>query len=174
MNAVSIRIAVLTIMAAAGSAVAQPTVRAVLQPALKRRPAADFALRDVDGKTATLEQYRGKVVLLDFWATWCKGCKQEIPWFVEFQRKFGPKRFAVVGVSLDEGGWDVLRPFLAETRVPYRILLGDDATRQQYGIQGMPDTFLIDRQGKVAASYLAALVDKDDVETNINALLSER
>jgi peroxiredoxin len=173
MNAVLVRVAVLTTMAAAGSVVAQSTVRAALQPARERKPAAEFALRDVDGKTANLRQYRGKVVLLDFWATWCTGCKQEIPWFVEFQRKFGTKRFAVVGVSLDDG-WDVLKPFLAETRVPYRVLLGDDETRDRYGIQGMPDTFLIDRQGRVAAAYLASLVDKDDVETNINALLSER
>ena len=173
MKAVSIRIAMLTIMAAA-SAVAQSTVRAALQPALERKPAADFALRDVAGKTAKLKQYRGKVVLLDFWATWCTGCKQEIPWFVEFQRKFGAKRFAVVGVSLDEGGWNVLKPFLAKTHVPYRMLLGDDATAQRYGIQNMPDTFLIDRHGRVAAAYIAGLVDKDNVETNINALLSER
>jgi peroxiredoxin len=148
-------------------------VRAALQPVLERKPAADFALRDVFGKTAELKEYRDKVVLLDFWATWCTGCKQEIPWFVEFQRKFGTKRFAVVGVSLDEGGWDVLKPFLAKTPVPYRILLGDDATAQRYGIQNMPDTFLIDRQGRVAAAYRAALVDKDDIETNITVLLSE-
>jgi cytochrome c biogenesis protein CcmG/thiol:disulfide interchange protein DsbE len=173
MNAVSIRIAILTITAAA-SAGAQSTVRAALQPAPERKPAAELALRDAIGKTAKLKQYRGKVVLLDFWATWCTGCKQEIPWFVEFQRKFGAKRFAVVGVSLDEGGWDVLKPFLAKSHVPYRMLLGDDATAQRYGISNMPDTFLIDRRGKVAAAYLAGLVDKDNIETNINALLSER
>jgi peroxiredoxin len=173
MNAMSIRIAILTIIAAA-SAVAQSTVRAALQPALERKPAADFDLRDAVGKTATLKQYRGKVVLLDFWATWCTGCKREIPWFVEFQRKFGAERFAVVGVSLDEGGWDVLKPFLAKTQIPYRMLLGDDATAKRYGIQNMPDTFLIDRQGRVAAAYLAGLVDRDNVETNINALLSEQ
>lgn len=113
-------------------------------------------------------------MLLDFWATWCTGCKQEIPWFVGFQRKFGTKRFAVVGVSLDEGGWDILKPFLAKAHVPYKMLLGDDATAQRYGIQNMPDTFLVDRQGRVAAAYIASLVDKDNVETNINALLSER
>ncbi|HEV3202406.1 MAG TPA: redoxin domain-containing protein [Bryobacteraceae bacterium] len=173
MNAVSIRIAILTITAAA-SAGAQSTVRAALQPAPERKPAAELALRDAIGKTAKLKQYRGKVVLLDFWATWCTGCKQEIPWFVEFQRKFGAKRFAVVGVSLDEGGWDVLKPFLAKSHVPYRMLLGDDATAQRYGISNMPDTFLIDRRGKVAAAYIAGLVDKDNIETNINALLSER
>ena len=173
MKGISIRIAMLTIMAAASGA-AQSTARAALQPALERKPAADFALRDALGKTAKLKQYRGKVLLLDFWATWCTGCKQEIPWFVEFQRKFGTKRFAVVGVSLDEGGWGVLKPFLAKAHVPYRMLLGDDATAQRYGIQNMPDTFLVDRHGRVAAAYLASLVDKDNVETNINALLSER
>jgi len=91
---------------------------AALHPALERKPAADFALRDVAGKTARLKQYRGKVVLLDLWATWCTGCKEEIPWFVELQRKFGTKRFAVVGVSLDDGGWSVLKPFLAKTHGP--------------------------------------------------------
>ena len=74
MNTVSIRIAMLTTMAAA-SAAAQSTVRVPLQPGLERKPAADFALRDVAGKTAKLKQYRGKVLLLDFWATWCTGCK---------------------------------------------------------------------------------------------------
>jgi cytochrome c biogenesis protein CcmG/thiol:disulfide interchange protein DsbE len=137
-------------------------------------PAPDFLLRDAAGKTAKLKQYRGKVVLLDFWATWCTGCKQEIPWFVEFQRKFGARHFAVVGVSLDEGGRKVLKPFLAEHPIPYRMLLGDDATAHRYGIENMPDTFLIDRKGRLAAAYKGALVDRDDVEANIGALLSKR
>jgi thiol-disulfide isomerase/thioredoxin len=133
-NTVCIRIATLTIMASA-SAAAQSTVRATLQPALERKPAADFALRDVTGKTAKLQQYRGKVLLLDFWATWCTGCKQEIPWFVEFQRKFGTKRFAVVGVSLDEGGWDVLQPFLAMPRLTCPIGCCWETMRQRSGTE---------------------------------------
>jgi cytochrome c biogenesis protein CcmG/thiol:disulfide interchange protein DsbE len=80
----------------------------------------------------------------------------------------------VVGVSMDEDGWKVVKPFVAETKVPYRILLGDDPTAQQFGIQNLPDTFLIDRLGRVAAVYRAGLVDKDDVAGNIKALLSER
>jgi len=158
---------ILTLAAAVIMASAQPHLRVPLLPEPDRKPAADFALRDAVGKTAKLNQYRGKVVLLDFWATWCTGCKQEIPWFVEFQRKFGTKRFAVVGVSLDEGGWDVLKPFLTKAHVPYRMLLGDDSTAQRYGIQNMPDTFLIDRQGRVAAAYIAGLVDKDNVEPTL-------
>jgi peroxiredoxin len=166
----TLRVALLSTIAVA-CATAQPTVRAPLQAAGVRKAAPEFALRDAAGKTAKLKQYRGKVVLLDFWATWCTGCKQEIPWFVEFQQKFGAKRFAVVGVSLDEGGWDVLRPFLEKAHVPYRMVLGDDATAKLYGIDNMPDTFLIDRKGKVAAAYLAGLVDRDDMEKNIAALL---
>jgi cytochrome c biogenesis protein CcmG/thiol:disulfide interchange protein DsbE len=126
----------------------QPGVRAVLQPAKERKPAPEFALQDSSGKTTRLRSYRGKVLLLDFWATWCTGCKKEIPWFSELQRTYGAKRLAVVGVSLDEGGWKVVKPFLADTRVPYRILLGNNATAQQYAITNLPDTFLIDQQGK--------------------------
>jgi peroxiredoxin len=148
----------------------QPAVRAVLHPENQRKPAPDFALKEASGKTVKLTDYRGKVVLLDFWATWCHGCKQEIPWFSEFQRTYGSKGFAVVGVSLDEGGWTVLKPFLAATKPPYQMLLGDDSTAQRYGIKSMPDTFLIDREGRVAAAY-TGLVDKDDVESNIKALL---
>lgn len=173
MNTPTIRIALLT-LASLASAAAQPYLSAVLQPAAERKPAADFALRDLAGKTANLKQYRGKVVLLDFWATWCTGCKHEIPWFVEFQKKFGTKRFAVVGVSLDDGGWSVLRPFLTQHPVPYRMLLGNQATAQEYGIENMPNTFLIDRQGRVAAAYIAGLVDRDNVQANLIALLSER
>lgn len=151
----------------------QPGVRAVLHPAKERKPAPDFALTDASGKTVKLQDFRGKVILLDFWATWCTGCKKEIPWFVEFEKTYGSQGLAVVGVSMDEGGWKVLKPFLAETHIPYQILLGDEAMAKRYGIENMPDTFLIDRGGKVAAAYLAGLVDKNDVEANIKAILSK-
>jgi hypothetical protein len=75
---------------------------------------------------------------------------------------------------MDEGGWRVLKPFLAETHVPYPILLGDGPTAQGFAIQSLPDTLLMDRQGRVAAAYLTGLMDKDDVEVNIKALLSQR
>ena len=141
MNLTSIRIylvrAVALFLAVIGIAMGadQPGVRAVLQRAKDRKRAPEFALKDSLGKTTRLRNYRGKVLLLDFWATWCTGCKKEIPWFSELQRTYGAKRFAVVGISLDEGGWKLVKPFLADTKVPYRILLGDDATAQRYGIQ---------------------------------------
>lgn len=161
-------------LAVVAAAAAQPAIRAVLQPANERKPAPDFALKDSTGKMAMLKDYRGKVVLLDFWATCCGGCKQEIPWFGEFEKKYGTANFAVVGVSMDQGGWNVVKPFLAASKVPYRMLLGDDPTARQFAITNLPDTFLIDASGRVATAYRGGIVDKDDVETNIKALLSER
>jgi cytochrome c biogenesis protein CcmG/thiol:disulfide interchange protein DsbE len=152
----------------------EPGVRAALQPAIERHSAPPFVLKDSAGKTVNLSRYRGKVVLLDFWATWCTGCKHEIPWFVEFQRQYAKQGLAVVGISLDDGGWKVLKPFLADHPIPYRILLGNDSTARSYGIENMPDTFLIDRQGRLAAAYRAGIVDRSNIEANIQAVLSSR
>ncbi len=163
--------AILLPLAILASAADQPGVRAALVPQDQRQPAANFALTDSSGKTAKLSDYRGKVILLDFWATWCTGCKQEIPWFSEFQKKYGAKGFAMVGVSLDDGGWKALKPFLATANIHYRMLLGNPPMAQRYGIQNLPDTFLIDRGGRVAAVYTAGIVDKDDVEANLKAIL---
>ncbi len=164
--------ACLLIAGAMGAAAAdQPGLRVALQPESGRKAAPDFVLRDSDGKAAKLKQYRGKVILLDFWATWCHGCKEEIPWFAQFAKNYGKKGLVVVGVSMDDGGWKVLKPFLTENPVPYRMVLGDDSTANQYGITTLPDTFLIDRHGKIAAAYVASMVDKDDVEANIRSML---
>jgi cytochrome c biogenesis protein CcmG/thiol:disulfide interchange protein DsbE len=166
-------LALLLVLAGAIVATGQTPMRAALQPAKERKAAPDFALPDSSGKIITLKNFQGKVVLLDFWATWCHGCKLEIPWFSEFAKMYGAQGLAVVGVSMDEDGWKVVKPFLAETHVPYPMLLGDQATAKRYAIGTLPDTFLIDRDAKVAAAYLAGLVDKDNVEANIKAILSK-
>lgn len=165
--------AVLALAGIANSADA-PGLSVTVEPVSSRKPAPQFALQDSSGKTFGLKDYSGKVMLLDFWATWCTGCKLEIPWFSQFQETYGKQGLAVVGVSLDEEGWTVLRPFLTEHQVPYTMLLGDDPMARRYGIEAMPDTFLIDRKGRVAAAYRASLVNKDNVEANIKALLAER
>ena len=177
MNAVSFRVKLTLLWASLAIAVFafdQPTVRTALLPEKERTPAPTFALEDATGKTAQLSDYHGKVVVLDFWATWCTGCKQEIPWFSQFEKTYSAKGLAVVGVSMDDKGWQVVKPFLAKTHVPYRMVLGSDAMAQEYGIQNMPDTFLIDRQSRVAAAYRAGLVDRENIEANIKALLAER
>jgi cytochrome c biogenesis protein CcmG/thiol:disulfide interchange protein DsbE len=165
-------IAVLFAMVTLAVAADEPGFRAVLQPESKRKPAPEINLEDSLGKAATLAQYRGQVVVLDFWATWCHGCKEEIPWFANFHQKYSSKGLAVIGVSLDDD-WKAVKPFIETARVPYRIVLGNDAISTRYGISGMPDTFLIDRQGRLAATY-TGIVDRDNMEKNIQAMLAER
>ena len=164
---------VLFLLAATLAVAADPvTIRATLQNPADRKPAPAFTLRDAAGETVTLKKLRGHVVLLDFWATWCHGCKEEIPLFVEFQKTYGPKGLVVVGISIDEGGWPVLKPFLTENHVPYRMLLGNDATMQTFGLKGLPDTYVIDKKGRIAASYTGGVVNREDIEANIRAVLA--
>lgn len=151
----------------------QSSVHAVLKAADQRKAAPELKLEDSSGMPLTLKQYAGKIVLLDFWATWCHGCQEEIPWFSEFEREYGSKGLSVVGVSLDEDGWKAVKPFIESAGVPYRIVLGNHATARLYSIVGMPDTFLLDRNGRVAAKYVG-LVDKNDIEANIRTLLAEQ
>lgn len=145
----------------------------VLKPAKERKAAPELGLEDSVGKQANLRDYRGKVVILDFWATWCHGCKEEIPWFAEFQNKYQDQGLNVIGVSLDDEGWKVVKPFIKSASVSYRIVLGNDATAKAYAIGQMPDTFVIDGQGRIAATYVG-MVDREALEKNIQTLMSEK
>lgn len=136
-----------------------------------RKPAPDFSLKDANGRTVALSDYRGKVVLLNFWATWCGPCKLEIPWFVEFERAYKDRGFAVLGVSMDEDGWDAVKPFLAEMGVNYRVVLGDEKIAQAYeGVESLPTSFLIDREGNIAAVHIG-LVSRKTYEKDLGELL---
>lgn len=169
---IAVMMAALSAAANTSDAAQAKPARAVLTPESKRKPAPRFELKDSARRSIKLSDYRGKVVLLDFWATWCGGCKEEIPWFSQFERKYRSKGLAVIGISLDDGGWDVVKPFLAKTPLPYRILLGNDSVARQYGIASMPDTFLIDRQGRLTAAY-TGVVDRTDIEANISTMLAQ-
>jgi cytochrome c biogenesis protein CcmG/thiol:disulfide interchange protein DsbE len=119
-----------------------------------RKAAPEFSLKDVNGNAVSLSSYKGKVVLLDFWATWCIPCKAEIPWFTEFEGKYKDKGFAVVGVSLDEEGWNVVTPYIAKVEARYQILMGDEATAKAYGgVKDLPTTLLIDREGNIIMTH---------------------
>src|SRR6202166_3640039 len=89
------------------------------------QPAPDFTLKDSAGSPVKLSAYKGKVVLLDFWATWCTGCKVEIPWYVEFQQKYKSRGLASIGVAMDEEGWTLVRPYLAQHPISYPVVIGD-------------------------------------------------
>jgi len=144
-----------------------------VKPGKDRKPAPEFALKDADGKTVRLEDYKGKVVLLDFFATWCGPCKIEIPWFMEMERKNKDKGFSVLGVSMDDEGWEVVKPFLAGLGVNYRVVIGNDSTAQTYGgVNALPTTFLIDRTGRIAAIHIG-LAAKKDFEDGIEQLLQD-
>ena len=146
-----------------------------LKPEKERKPAPEFTLKDSNGATVHLSDYRGKVVLLDFWATWCNPCQVELPWFMEFEQSLKSKGFAVLGVSMDEDGWDVVKPYIQKRKINYRILLGDDHTGQIYGgVDSLPMTFLLDRQGRVAAVHIGLSSDKEGFLNEINELLGAR
>jgi len=137
------------------------------------QPAPDFTLPDSTGSPIKLSAYKGKVVLLDFWATWCEGCKVEIPWYVEFQNKYGKEGLTAIGVSMDDDGWKSVKPFLEEHKLNYPVVIANQDLANRYGgLPSLPMTLLIDRNGKISESH-AGMVDKDAFENKIKALLHE-
>jgi thiol-disulfide isomerase/thioredoxin len=131
-----------------------------------------FTLRDLDNRPVRLSDLEGKVILLDFWATWCGPCKIEIPWFIEFQQKYGPAGLQVVGVSVDDT-LDKLRPYVSSMKMNYVVLqgLGHDDLFDAYGpMVALPMTLLISREGHVCMKH-TGLISKDALERQIKGLL---
>jgi cytochrome c biogenesis protein CcmG/thiol:disulfide interchange protein DsbE len=138
-----------------------------------RQAAPDFTLRDIQGSDLRLSAYKGSVVLLNFWATWCPPCKIEIPWFSEFHQKYRDRGLVVVGVAMDEEGWEAIRPYVEERKIRYRIAAGTDEVARLYGgVESLPTTLLIDREGKIAALH-TGLVSKSTYEGEILDLLGK-
>jgi len=138
-----------------------------------RKAAPDFTLNDATGRRVQLAGLRGKVVLLNFWATWCHGCKVEMSWFMDFEKKYKNRGFEVIGISTDDDGWKSVTPYVEQKKVNYAIMLANDEVKKAYGLGALPLTFLIDRDGKVAATC-AGLATKSDYRTAIETLFREK
>ena len=141
-------------------------------PADAKTANLDFTLKDLNDRDVRLADFKGKVILLDFWATWCAPCKVEIPWFVEFQEKYGPAGLQVVGISVDDTV-DKLTPFVERFKMNYPVLqgLGHDDVQEEFGpMWGIPVTAVISRDGKICSKH-TGMGSKEGFEREIKALL---
>ena len=144
---------------------------AFLPPVLPR-PAPALSLQSVRGSTTTLADLKGKVVLLDFWATWCAPCVKAMPDLQKMHDKYAGKNFAVVGISIDEDGMKSVSPFLAKRKFTYPMLLDQNDTWQKYGVRAVPTLFLLDRNGNIVQQFTGT-VDKSKLEKAVAATLGE-
>jgi cytochrome c biogenesis protein CcmG/thiol:disulfide interchange protein DsbE len=136
--------------------------------------APQFTLPDINGNQVSLSDFKGKVVILDFWTTWCGPCVKEVPHFIELYDKYKEQGFEMVGISLDQGGADDVKPFVEKMGVNYTMLIGSqDITKKYGGISSIPTTFVIDKAGKIQRKYVGYR-DKTVFEKDIEALLVEQ
>jgi peroxiredoxin len=143
------------------------------KPTASGNLAPDFIVTDLDGRKLTLSDYKGKVVLLDFWATWCTPCREEIPHFVEMQNKYGPQGFQVIGISMDDDAKPV-REFYQQFELNYPVAVGDDKLADKFGgVFGLPINFVIDREGRIQFRHPGA-TDVAVFDQEVNDLLRQR
>jgi len=139
----------------------------------KGQVAPDFALKDINGKTVRLSDFKGKVIVLNFWATWCPPCKTEMPWLVDLENKYRAQGIEIVGVALDEAPPKEIASFAREMQLNYPVLIGDDNTSDAYGdVQMLPTTFYIGRDGKIV-SRVVGLVGQREIEDSMKQALAE-
>jgi thiol-disulfide isomerase/thioredoxin len=144
--------------------------------------APDVTFKNLDGANVSLGSLKGKVVLLNFWATWCDPCRSEIPIFIGLQDKYASKGFTMLGASMDEDGKKAIDPFMAETKfnvngaektMDYPIVLGTDAITDKFGgLLGMPTSYLISRDGKIVKKYIG-VVDEEQVTKDVEEALGQ-
>ncbi len=134
-------------------------------------PAPDFSLVSLDGKTTRLSDFRGKAVLLNFWATWCGPCKIEMPWFVDFQKQYGSQGLQIVGIAMDDASKEDIAKFAKDMGVNYPILLGKESVGDQYGgVPALPESFVIARDGKILDKIIG-LRGKGEIDDIIKTAL---
>jgi thiol-disulfide isomerase/thioredoxin len=142
-----------------------------LSARLRTGPAPDFSLESLDGKTTHLSDFRGKAVLLNFWATWCAPCKIEMPWFIDLQKQYASQGLQIVGVAMDDASKEDIASFAKDMGVNYPILIGKESVGQEYGgVNGLPESFLITRDGHIV-DRIIGLHGKAEIEDSIKKAL---
>ncbi len=147
-----------------------------MTPKLQGKAAPNFTLVDLDGKKVSLADYKGKPVLVNFWATWCGPCKLEMPWFQEFNQKYAGQGLVVLGLAADDAGKSVIADTAKKSGVTYPILLADDKVETAYGgVDYLPESFYVGRDGKVMLETAGVSSEgggKDEIEANIKKLVA--
>lgn len=141
------------------------TAAKTAQPATKAlaNRAPEFKIKNLEGREVSLSDLKGKVVLVNFWATWCKPCTIEIPWLIELQKEYGDKGFTVVGIAMDDEGTKVVGPYVQKEKIDYPIWIGNDDVAAKFGgVLGIPTSFLISKDGQIVEKYLGILLAYED------------
>jgi thiol-disulfide isomerase/thioredoxin len=142
------------------------------QPSLDGKPAPAFTLVDLDGKKVSLADFKGKPVMVNFWATWCAPCKLEMPWFEEFRKKYAAQNLVILGIADDDASKDEIAKAAKKTGVDYPILLTDGKVDTNYGgVELLPTTFYVGKDG-VVVEQTSGLAGKVELEDNIRKLLA--
>jgi thiol-disulfide isomerase/thioredoxin len=142
------------------------------KPQVSAKLAPVWELKDLNGKSVKSSDLKGKVVILDFWATWCGPCRMEIPGFIELQKKYGSKGLVVVGIALDDAGAGVVKPFATKAAINYTLLIGDEKVQRAFGdVEALPTTFVVDREGRIVTKHVG-YSGKAAFENEITRLLA--
>ncbi len=137
----------------------------------EKEPAPNFTLKNASGQTVELARLHGKVVVVNFWATWCGPCRAEIPGMLEVYEKYKGKGLEIVGISVDRDGWSVINPFVKKLNIKYPVVLGNGEVTDAYGgIDAIPTSFFVDRNGRVLLRHVGYM-SKEDFEKAVRSVL---